>query len=61
VPTDSAAHGGDYFARGIYGQYIYINPARAVVVAVNAADTRFEDVGVDEGNLAVLRSIAESL
>lgn len=61
VPTDSAGHGGDYFARGIYGQYIYINPARAVVVAVNAADTRFEDAGVDEANLAVLRAIAEGV
>jgi hypothetical protein len=61
VPADSAAHGGDYFARGIYGQYIYINPARAVVVAVNAADTRFEDPGVAEGDLAMLRAIAEAL
>lgn len=61
VPTDSAAHGGDYFARGIYGQYIYVNPARAVVVAVNAADTRFEEPGVDAGNLSVLRAIAEGI
>ncbi|MBW6506571.1 MAG: beta-lactamase family protein [Rhodobacteraceae bacterium] len=59
VPADSAEHGGDYFARGIYGQYIYINPARTVVVAVNAADTRFEEPGVDAGNLALLRAIAE--
>lgn len=61
VPIDSAAHGGDYFARGIYGQYIYINPARDVVVAVNAADTGFEEPGVDEEDLAQLRAIAESL
>lgn len=61
VPADTAAHGGDYFARGIYGQYIYVNPGRGVVVAVNAADTRFEDPGVDEGNLAMLRAIAEAI
>jgi hypothetical protein len=58
VPTDSAAHGNDYFARGIYGQYIYINPARGVVVAVNAADIGFEEPGVDAENLAQLRAIA---
>jgi len=58
VPTDSAAHGNDYFARGIYGQYVYINPARGVVVAVNAADTGFEEPGVDAENLAQLRVIA---
>jgi hypothetical protein len=61
VPLDSAAHGGDYFARGIYGQYIYINPARNVVVALNAADTGFEEPGVEEENLTALRAIAESL
>ncbi|WP_372841098.1 serine hydrolase domain-containing protein, partial [Phaeovulum sp.] len=61
VPADTAVHGNDFFARGIYGQYIYVNPVRGVVVAVNAADTRFEDPGVDEGNLAVLREIAEGL
>jgi len=58
VPADSAAHGGDYFARGIYGQYIYIDSSREVVVVVNAADTGFEDPGVDEANLAILRAIA---
>lgn len=61
VPIDNAAHGGDYFAHGIYGQYIYINPARQVVIAVNSADLRFREPGADDDNLAHLRALAESL
>jgi len=61
VPVDSADHGNDYFAHGIYGQYIYINPAHAVVIAVNSADRSFKEPGVEDGNLAQLRGLAESL
>lgn len=32
---------GDYTACGIYGQYIYVNPARGIVIAKNAADREF--------------------
>ena len=32
---------GDFFAVGIYGQYIYVNPARNLVIAKNAADREF--------------------
>ncbi|MEX1662523.1 serine hydrolase domain-containing protein [Thioclava sp. 15-R06ZXC-3] len=61
VPTDTAQNGGDYFAHGIYGQYIYINPAHNAVIAVNSADRGFKEAGVDAENLAMLRRIAEAL
>ena len=32
---------GDYTAAGIYGQYIYVNPTRGIVIAKNAADREF--------------------
>jgi len=32
---------GDFFAVGVYGQYIYINPAKNIVIAKNAADREF--------------------
>ena len=32
---------GDYTAAGIYGQYIYVNPAKNIVIAKNAADREF--------------------
>ena len=35
------ANKGDYTAAGIYGQYIYVNPKRGIVIAKNAADREF--------------------
>ncbi len=37
----TGSNAGDYFAVGIYGQYIYINPAKNLVIAKNAADREF--------------------
>ena len=52
---------GEVMARGIYGQYIYINPEKGVVIAMNAADRLFEEPGVDVGDIAMFRSIAAGL
>lgn len=60
VPRDNARHGGDYMARGIYGQYIYVNPAQQTVIAVNSADRDFDSDAADDENLAMLRLLAET-
>lgn len=52
---------GEVMAQGIYGQYIYINPTLDVVIAVNSADRGFEDPGVYDSNIAMLRAIAAGL
>lgn len=52
---------GQFMGRGIYGQYIYIDRPRGVVIAVNAADRAFREDGVAEGNIAMFRQIAEGL
>ena len=52
---------GQFLARGIYGQYIYIDRPRNVVIVVNAADRQFREEGVDRENEAIFRLIAESL
>lgn len=52
---------GEVMAQGIYGQWIYINSARGVVIAVNSADRGFEDAGVHDASVAMLRSIAKGL
>ncbi|MCF2905158.1 beta-lactamase family protein [Octadecabacter sp. CECT 8868] len=52
---------GQFMARGIYGQYIYIDRTRGVVIAVNAADRAFREDGVADSNVAMFRAIAESL
>jgi CubicO group peptidase (beta-lactamase class C family) len=59
IPANASP--GEFMAQGIYGQYIYINRALDVVIAVNAADRGFEDAGVAEGNVAMLRAIAAGL
>lgn len=55
------ARPGEVYARGIYGQYIWIDRAARVVIAVNAADRRFRDPGVNAGNIAMFRSIVDRL
>lgn len=52
---------GEVMAQGIYGQYIYINPGLGVVIAMNSADRGFEDPGVYEATVAMLRKIAADL
>jgi len=55
---------GEFFAVGVYGQYIYINPKAGIVIAKNAAHRSFLEVdefGTDykSKNIALFRSIAE--
>ena len=57
-------HKGDFFAVGIYGQYIYINPSLGVVIAKNAADREFTQAVEGYGhsmnvNIDMMRSLAE--
>jgi CubicO group peptidase (beta-lactamase class C family) len=56
MPADSDE--GEYFARGVYGQYIYINPTKGVVIALNAADRDFSEDGSNLQNIAMFREIA---
>ena len=59
IPKD--AQGREYLGRGIYGQYIYIDEDRGVVIVTNAADRQFREKGVDRGNIEMFRIIARSL
>ena len=51
----------EVLAQGIYGQFIYIDRARDIVIAVNSADTGFEEPGVEAANHAMLQRIANAL
>lgn len=51
---------GEFFARGVYGQYIYINKPLGVVIAVNASDKGFRGDGVNSSNIAMFRALAEA-
>ena len=57
---------GDFFAIGIYGQYIYVNPAMNIVIAKNAADREFTAPQSNgqhsmNMNIDIFRSLAEQL
>ncbi len=52
---------GEYYARGIYGQYIYINRDLGVVIATNGADRAFRETGVNMQNITMFRRIAEAM
>lgn len=56
MPKD--ARPGEVIAQGIYGQYVYIDRTRGVVIAVNSADRGFREPGVEDGNIEMLRRIA---
>lgn len=59
VPVGSEP--GQFLARGIYGQYLYIDQERDVVIATNGADRGFRGEGVDAANTEIFRQIAASL
>lgn len=49
---------GEFLGQGVYGQYLYIDQNRDVVIAVNGADRGFRGAGVSDANIAMLRAIA---
>lgn len=55
------AEPGQFMARGIYGQYVYVDQVNDVVIATTGADRQFRDPGVNEDNVRIFRLIAESL
>ncbi|MEP4052475.1 MAG: serine hydrolase [Litorimonas sp.] len=57
---------GDFFGVGIYGQYVYVNPAMNIVIAKNAADREFTAPQSNgqhsmNMNIDIFRSLAEQL
>ena len=52
---------GEFMARGVYGQYIYIDRQSRTVIAVNAADRNFRQPGVTDRNVAIFRGIRDDL
>lgn len=56
MPADGRE--GEVLARGVYGQYVYVDRERDVVIAVNAADRGFREPGVGDADIAMFRAIA---
>lgn len=49
----------EFLGRGIYGQYIYIDQERDVVIVTTAADRQFREPGVHRANVEMMRKIAD--
>ena len=52
---------GVFMARGIYGQYIYIDQQRDVVIVSTGADLLFREPGVTDQNIEMFRRIADTM
>ncbi len=52
---------GQFMARGIYGQYIYIDQQNGVVIVTTAADRKFREAGVADRNVEIFRLISNAL
>jgi len=59
IPADAAD--GEFLARGIYGQFVYVNRPAGVVIALNSADRGFAQRGVFTATVAKFREIAAAL
>ncbi|WP_323772189.1 serine hydrolase [Antarctobacter sp.] len=56
MPSD--AREGEFMARGIYGQYVYVDRQSGTVVAMTAADRSFRKAGAFDDALQMLRRLA---
>ncbi|RDC68051.1 class C beta-lactamase-related serine hydrolase [Rhodovulum sp. 12E13] len=56
IPEDPQ---GDFLAIGVWGQYLYVDPAREVVIAKTSADPAFDDN--DHESVAAFRAIAQAV
>ena len=59
IPIGAAE--GQFMARGIYGQYVYIDREAGVVIATTAADRKFREPGVGQQNVDIFRAIVKAL
>ncbi|NRB17427.1 MAG: serine hydrolase [Rhodobacteraceae bacterium] len=55
------AHAGEFMARGVYGQYIYIDQTRNVVIVTTGADRKFRESGVNRSHIEMFRKLARFL
>lgn len=58
IPAD--AREGEFLARGVYGQFVYVDQESGVVIAVNGADRQFRAPGALGDAIGMFRTIARS-
>lgn len=59
IPHDASE--GEFFAHGVYGQFLYFDRPKGVLIVATGADRRFRDPGIRHGNIEMFRKIAKNL
>ncbi len=52
---------GDFMAIGVYGQWIYVNPSKQVIIVKTSADPDFMEPGYELKHVEFFRAVAEAL
>ncbi len=58
VPAGSE---GEFMAIGVYGQWIYVNPAEQVIIVKTSADPKFTEKGYELKHVEFFREIAKQI
>ncbi|MCX4306102.1 MAG: serine hydrolase [Acetatifactor sp.] len=51
---------GEFMAIGVYGQWIYVNPTKQVIIVKTSADPDFMEKGYELKHVAFFRAVAEA-
>lgn len=52
---------GEFMAIGVYGQWIYVNPSKQVIIVKTSADSDFMEPGYELKHVEFFRAVAEAL
>lgn len=52
---------GEFMAIGVYGQWIYVNPAKQVIIVKTGADPNFMEKGYELKHVAFFRAVADNI
>ncbi len=52
---------GEFMAIGVYGQWIYVNPSKQVIIVKTSADPDFMEPGYELKHVEFFRAVAEAL
>jgi CubicO group peptidase (beta-lactamase class C family) len=61
APVPGGVNNGAFSANGAYGQFIFINPAEQVVVAIQSAWRQYQDIDAEIETVALLRAAVAAL
>ncbi len=52
---------GEFMAIGVYGQWIYVNPQKQVIIVKTNADPDFMSKGYEQKHIEFFRAIADGI